>query len=465
MKKEYFISLGIVVVGVGAALYILSVPTVPFSKNNPAGGAAPAAPIQSASAGAGARVAAVAVMAHTTLLPHASETYQVMQVSSTLPKIVQATIDPLGVHVGDTQHLSVVLQDPNTIVSAEALIQTDHGTTTLPLVLAGPTRVSELLPQKYYINSQNNLAFVSSAAPVATVNGKGAMQGIALAATGGDSTYTGSWLVHDTHDTTYTTTFIVKDSAGNTNAVTMAWSDACSGFPLNGAGTLSGNCAVSSIDGVENGNVNIGSVYTLTLSAPLVYNPGYNINISGGTISIGTGGALERGYLYAMDADGDGYAQNGSIIFSTSSVPSGGHVHRYSLTGTGDCDDTDSNVHPGQVGYFTNISNGGTWDYNCDGSVTKEYPATTTAQCNSSPACSGITFSCNNTSIGNPGWGTMNGYPSMVAVPSCGSTGTYDIGGCQQDLEAPGSCSGHAYPSQDCNNRFQVTASTTQACN
>jgi hypothetical protein len=181
--------------------------------------------------------------------------------------------------------------------------------------------------------------------------------------------------VHDTHDTTYTTTFVVKDSAGNTNSVIMAWSDACAGFPMSGAGALSNNCSVSSIDGVENGDVTIGSSHTLTLSAPFVYSPGYNVNVSNGTISIGTGGVLERGFLYAMDADGDGYSASSSVVFSTASSLSG-YIHRYNLTGTGDCDDTDTNVHPGQAGWFTTISNGGTWDYNCNGTVESEYGAT-----------------------------------------------------------------------------------------
>jgi hypothetical protein len=381
MKKRYLIPLVIIVVGVGAALCILFLPIAPFSKNNPGGVPVAVAPTHPA-----APTAAIEAVAHndTAILPHASETYQVMQSSSSTPKIVQATIDPLGVHVGDTQHLSVVLQDPNQIVSAEALIQTDHGTTTLKLALVGPTQVSELLPQKYYIDSQNNLAFVNSAAPVAAANGKAAGQavaaqagqGVALAATGGDVTYSGSWLVHDTHDTTYITTFVVKDSAGNTNSVVMAWSDACS-IPWNPTvnSTVTPSpfpCAPSSIDGVENANVNISG--TLTLSYPFVYNPGYNINISGGTILIGGAGVLEQGFLYAMDADGDGYVGNNSVVFSTSSSL-GGYLHRYNST-PGDCDDTDAHVHPRQNNYFTTISNGGTWDYNCNGTVESEYGAT-----------------------------------------------------------------------------------------
>ena len=418
MKKEYLISLVIVVVAIVAAACILFLPATPFSRNNPAGVPVAVAPTQPATTAPGGAVttggatatstaATEAVLAahnDTTLLPHASETYQVMQSSSSTPKIVQATIDPLGVHVGDTQHLSVVLQDPNQIVSAEALIQTDHGTTTLKLALVGPTQVSELLPQKYYIDSQNNLAFVNSAAPVAA-----GTTGVALAATGGDETYSGSWLVHDTHDTTYITTFVVKDSAGNTNSVVMAWSDACAGFPMNGAGAMTNNCTVSSIDGVENGSVTIGSPNTLTLNAPFVYNPGYNVNITNGTISIGTGGVLEQGFLYAINNDGDSSGKASSTIFSTSSTTPSGYVHRYFLNDVGDCDDTDANVYPGQTKSFTTISNGGTWDYNCDGSVTKEFTVIGSATNNGG---------CGPTScilpVWTPGW-------SGGSVPSCGT--------------------------------------------
>jgi hypothetical protein len=428
MKKEYLISLVIVVVGVGAAACVLFLPMLPGRVSV---AMAPTQPAPTGAAGAtgtpGATptpIATTEAAAHndTTLLPHAPETYQVMQASSTMPKIVQATIDPLGVHVGDTQHLSVILQDPNQIVSAEALIQTDHGTTTLKLSLVGPTQVSELLPQKYYIDSQNNLAFVNSVVPVA------AKQGVALAATGGDATYASSWLVHDTHDTTYITTFVVKDSAGNKNSVSMAWSDACAGFPMNGAGILSNNCSVTSIDGVENGSVTIGLGHTLTLSAPFVYSPGYNVAISGGTISLGTGGVLKQGFLYGMDADGDGYSATNGIVFSTASSLSG-YVHRYNLTGTGDCNDSDANVHPGQSGYFTTPTltdlGSNTYDYDCNGTISYHYSGS--GGLISAGSCAGPT-SCN-APAGTLGiYGTVGCGISVPEVVDQGNVATCSAG-------------------------------------
>jgi hypothetical protein len=431
MKKAYLIPLVIMVVAIVAALCILFVPAFPAAKNNSGGIAGGGA----TTAGA-ASVDATEAVAHndTTLLPHASETYQVMQASSSMPKIVQTTIDPLGVHVGDTQHLSIVLQDPNPIVSAEALIQTDHGTTTLKLSLIGPTQVSELLPQKYYIDSQNNLAFVNSATPVAAAkektNGQ-AGQGVALAATGGDETYSGAWMVHDTHDTTYATTFVVKDSAGNTNSVVLAWSDACS-IPIDPTvgstvtPSFTPGCAISSIDGVENANTNISGA--LTLSAPFVYTPGYNIQISsGGSININDGsGILEQGYLYGIDGDGDGYssAASGSIMFSTSSSRTG-YVHRYNLKGYNDCNDSNSSVFPGQTIWFTtpavtnmNLTTGlyddggeSNYDYSCSPSVTAVYTGglgvTAAGGCNSQDN------GCNTPQA-------SGGVGAFVGTPACG---------------------------------------------
>jgi hypothetical protein len=459
MKKEYLISLVIVVVGFGAALCILFLP-IPFAKNNQAGIPVAVAPTHPAPTGvpgtAGKRpVAATEAAAHnnTALLPHASETYQVMQASSTMPKIVQATIDPLGVHVGDTQHLSIVLQDPNQIVSAEALIQTDHSTTTLQLALVGPTQVSELLPQKYYVDSQNNLAFVNNAAPVAATGGSAGGQagtGVARAATGGDVTYAGAWLVHDTHDTTYRTTFVVKDSAGNTNSVVLAWSDACS-IPTNPSvgstvtPSFTPNCAISAIDGVENANTNISG--SMTLSAPFVFNPGYNITFSGGgsiNINYGTG-VLEQGFLYAPDNDGDGYSPPASTVFSTASLL-GGYVHRYNLAGTGDCNDSNANVFPGQPGWFTtpavtNINLGtGLYDgggevnfsYSCSGGVSYQYSNV------SYPSHQGncVISDCSSECIS-----TVNG-TTNVGTPACGSTFQSDqqvcAGGTPNPTPVPG---------------------------
>jgi hypothetical protein len=311
----------------------------------------------------------------------------------------------LGVHVGDTQNLSIIVNDPDSIVSVVAEIGTDNGTTTLPLKLVGSAQVSEILPQKYYVDSENHLALMSDRANVAKGAGN---QGVALAATN-DMKYAGSWHVHDTHDTYYKTIFVVKDSTGHTNSVTLAWSDAC-GIPMNGGVTMSGNCTESSIDGVENGNLTMNG-YTLTLTNNTTFsvNPGYSITPNG-AIVIGSGSQIYFGYLWVADSDGDGYYANNSVavadygaltaggctVINASCCPSsGGTVHcncriasmcsvgiatpptgtterRYLATGSGDCDDSDARAYPGSWNWGTSKTNGGTWDYNCDGYVTPE---------------------------------------------------------------------------------------------
>ena len=55
-----------------------------------------------------------------------------------------------------------------------------------------------------------------------------------------------------------------------------------------------------------------------------------------------------------------------------------------------DCDDGDANVHPGQTDYFGTASKGiGTFDYDCDGTSTKEFPEYPGASCTFCPVLLG----------------------------------------------------------------------------
>jgi S1-C subfamily serine protease len=71
--------------------------------------------------------------------------------------------------------------------------------------------------------------------------------------------------------------------------------------------------------------------------------------------------------LYYPDEDGDGFGTAGKQKLSN--VMPVGYVEN-----NNDKDDTDARVHPGQTEFFTSISNGGTWDYNCDGNIQLQYP-------------------------------------------------------------------------------------------
>jgi hypothetical protein len=377
----------------------------------------------------------------TTLLPHASETYQVMQSADAMPKIVQATIDPLGVHVGDTQHLSIILNDPDSIVSVEAQIQTDHGTTTLPLKLVGPAQVSEILPQKYYVDSQNRLALMSDRANVA----KSGNQNVALAATGGDVKYTGSWLVHDTHDTFYKTIFVAKDSAGHTSSVVLAWSDACGIATTGGNVTLSAVCAESSLDGVEGGNLIMATSGTMTISSTtFVINPGYSIRFFGGVISIGTTAQIVTNkYICTLDADGDSYWTGGGVTDTTSTCADyAGYVDRASEISGNDCNDTATGyyVHPGQTGYFSSSTltdlGANTYDYNCDGTISYEL---TTSTIISEPTC--YQYSCTSYCAGGGVTCSRGVIATSTAdyTPACGS-GLTIVAGCSMGSQAHTCC-------------------------
>src|ERR1035437_6598948 len=77
-------------------------------------------------------------------IPQGSQTYQIMQAASAIPRIVQATVNPVNVHVGDTQTLILTISDPDPITSVVATIRTDNETTTVPLSLVGPAALNDV---------------------------------------------------------------------------------------------------------------------------------------------------------------------------------------------------------------------------------------------------------------------------------------------------------------------------------
>jgi hypothetical protein len=237
-------------------------------------------------------------------VPSGRQVYEVAQAAEVWPKILQATIDPPDVHVGDTQKLAIIVEDSVQITSVEAQIQTDNKTITLPLTLVGPVSKGELLPQKYAVDASDKLVLLDAGdgAKDAASN----IPNTALAADLQKLKYEGEWVVRDTHDTFYHTTFIAKDQSGRTSSITLAWSDAC-GIPLSGDWTLASPCAISSTDGIDNGNATIPTS-TLTLNGTFAFNPGKSITLSGaGSIVIGTGGQIKKAYICGPDADNDGY--------------------------------------------------------------------------------------------------------------------------------------------------------------
>ena len=200
-----------------------------------------------------------------------------------------------------------------------------------------------------------------------------------------------SWEVNDTSHNTYHTVITAKNSQGRTNSVTLAWTDPCSPG-LSGNWTLDGNCTITGVNGVENGNFTGAAGYTMTISAGAtwVFNDGYSFSPSGATIAISNSGQISKTELWIRDQDSDGYAPSATDQLAQSTQPTN-YISRASASGTNDCYDLDATAKTGQTTYYSvtrgtsgegNDSAGQTWnsyDYNCDAAETKEY--TSTANC------------------------------------------------------------------------------------
>lgn len=391
---------------------------------------------------------ATSTLAVRTFTPHppkGSVTYEIAQAATQLPGFVQATIDPADVSVGQIQHFTIVTDDPNPIVSVVAEITTDHKTIMVPLTSQGAPSVSMLVPRTITVGADNKLALIDtkSGANVANADVSNTDKGgnIANAAVANKTKFTGQWTVEDTHTAKYQTKFIAKDSAGNENSVTLEWTDPCPFASVNnyggGTATISGSCdistgvpGVSSIDGPEHGNLKLaGGTLTVNSGAKLVMNSGYSISFSGGSMAIPSGGQIVLGQdLCGSDNDGDGYV-GGSSWTAASSC--GSSVARANISGGGfgDCNDNNANVHPGQTAYFTTPTltdlGSNTYDYNCDGTQTKQYTQLSTITCHDP------SYGCRSSSGGYAIGGDVTSDDACVSggsagwattVPACGQT-------------------------------------------
>jgi hypothetical protein len=93
--------------------------------------------------------------------------------------------------------------------------------------------------------------------------------------------------------------------------------------------------------------------------------------------------------IFYQDADGDGYGNKNGVLGTTAKAGCAGAAPSGFVADNTDCDDGDANVHPGQTGYFGTVSKGtGTFDYDCDGTPTKEFPEYPGAACTFCPSCS-----------------------------------------------------------------------------
>jgi hypothetical protein len=82
--------------------------------------------------------------------------------------------------------------------------------------------------------------------------------------------------------------------------------------------------------------------------------------------------ASSSSYLCLPDQDGDAYPKSATPTAFTTPCPLAQGWMPASPPTPFDCDDTDKNVHPGQTKFYTKASVGGTFDYDCDGKLTKD---------------------------------------------------------------------------------------------
>jgi hypothetical protein len=309
-------------------------------------------------------------------LPQGLQTYNIAQASDVEPHIIQASIDPLDVHTGFKQKLSIVVTDDSRIESVVAKIETDHGVRELPLKFVRVVADSEIAPSAYSVDASGHLVineklrdeqlaanskslsgkwnnFLSSFLktnylPLNNANASGPQKLL----------YEGSWIVRDTHDTTYHTTFVVSDAKSRENSITLAWTDACN-IPQGGAWTIGANCSLFSNDGVDNGNATV-STFTLTINNGVIfaYNSGNQITISSnGSIALGTTGQIKQTNLWEYDFDGDGYRASSANI-AQDTTPGTGYRRRNLLQSSDDCDDGNVNAYVIDYDYADGDSDG-----------------------------------------------------------------------------------------------------------
>lgn len=197
------------------------------------------------------------------------------------PTFVRASITPLHVYVGEEQTLTVQVNSETPITGVTATTELDNETLTLSL-------------EKVSSDSSG-------------------------------TTFSTTWTVFDTHVRTYRTTFAAENEAGATNSLTLAWSDPCAGVTQGVNSSLSSNCAVSSVSGVDGGNLTIPGDITLTLNsgATWVWNPGTSIAVNG-VIAKNSTAQMKKGYLFYSGATNDS-ANTSTLVYDVNSTKSG-HV-------------------------------------------------------------------------------------------------------------------------------------------
>lgn len=229
------------------------------------------------------------------------ELFRIFTGEGRFPKFTLALIEPRDVKLGDTQTLTVRVEDPAGVESVFAETELDHTTSRLPLRLAGGTATSGY--------------------------------------------WTNSWIVYDTHSKIYRTKFIAKNQQGETREIVLAWSDPCTP-PLGGDWTVDASCSISGVTGADNGNINFTGAFTMTINtgATVVYNTAKQISLSTGSIALSGTAEIREANLFITDGDGDTRAPSSYSTTYSTAASLGGYVRRYAALSTSDCNDASTSV-------------------------------------------------------------------------------------------------------------------------
>jgi hypothetical protein len=285
---------------------------------------------------------------------------------------LEGKIEPLKVSPGDTQRMRIVIQGVNGISSVIAEVETDHGTTTVELhktVLTNWTTIKNGALQ--VLSRQQALVYHNQAIKT---DASSSLISPALAASGDKEIWEGSWVVKDTSIRTYHTIFIAKDSENNERNLVLAWSDPA-GWAAGGNVTATTSVSVSSVYGVDGGNLTIpaGTTITMLSGGNLIFNQTQYITLqpavgafAAGNIVINAGGYIRSANVYYYDNDGDGWpAGTGGLAtttYSTSASSStttinsvvysrGTRVQSIDPSLTLDCNDSNSSLYQNLTGY------------------------------------------------------------------------------------------------------------------
>jgi hypothetical protein len=351
-------------------------------------------------------------------LASGKQVYEIITDKIKDPQIIEVELDPLDVEIGKIQTVKVKIKTKADVIRAEDYVL---GTAIL---------------------DENKIDF-----PLTLKKAEGEKELI--------TTWEGKWERKFSIEKHYQIRIFVKNAKGE-DFVTLSFGTHCPDVPPGGDYTVATSCTfANTIDGVDNGDLIINSGCTLTINAgqTIVFNPGKKVVVNGAlAINKGNpGGQLKKTYLWMIDSDSDGYSPS-LTQYAQDSAPPGGkrRSSMKSITST-DCYDQNANAYPGQTNYFTTHRGDGSFDYDCDGQISKSgcsyvdynpsgYQAITYAtnwSCRSDNTCQcNYTTEYYYTSCGNPTTISMNCGESHESE-TCESEYISPVGSCPTSCTYP----------------------------